>query len=109
MKFKEGDAVQIISREQSESDAKSRRYYDFMGGLTGKIQNIYSESEIAVQIDTEALNATTRALHAEATKRMRTKLIDSLSEEQKKALTKEELDFDTHYMLLVHSEDLQKA
>jgi hypothetical protein len=40
---------------------------------------------------------------------MRSKLLDGLSEIQKKELTKEELDFDVHFMLLIHGDDMEKA
>ena len=41
-------------------------------------------------------------------KRMLDTLNKNISEVQKKELTSEELEFDTHFMLLVHSEDLVK-
>ena len=40
---------------------------------------------------------------------MRAKFIENVSEVQRKELTKEELDFDTHFMLLIDSNDLEKV
>jgi ribosomal protein L21E len=97
MKYKEGDKVQIVAREVTDKDKKDRRYYSHMAGLTGTVQNIYSESELAVRIDTAGL-----------TKASKDTLNKNISEVQKKELTSEELEFDTHFMLLVHSEDLVK-
>lgn len=108
MKLREGDRVRIITREVTEEDKKTNRYYGHMAGLTGAVQNIYGEAEIAVQVDVTTLSKISRDVHKEATIRMRAKLNDSLSEVQRKELTKEELDFDTHFMLLVHSADLEK-
>jgi hypothetical protein len=40
---------------------------------------------------------------------MRQKFVENVSEVQRKELTKEELEFDTHFMLLLDSSDLEKA
>ena len=109
MKLREGDRVRIISRDVTEEDKKTNRYYKHMAGLTGSVQNIYGETEIAVNIDSESLSKISRDVHKEATLRMRAKLNDALSEVQRKELTKEELEFDTHFMLLCHSNDLEKV
>jgi ribosomal protein L21E len=109
MQFKEGDRVSIITREVTEKDQKDRRYFPFMGGLTGTVQNVYAESQVAVRVDESSLSKISLQAHTEATRRMREKLASSISEEQKKELTKEELEFNTHFMLLIHSDDLQQA
>jgi hypothetical protein len=109
MKLSEGDRVRIKTREVTEDDRKNIRYFDHMAGLTGSVQNIYSEKEIAVRIESEALSKPSRDVHKEATNRMRAKFIENVSEIQRKELTKEELDFDTHFMLLLDSADLEKA
>ncbi len=109
MKLSEGDRVRIKTREVTEEDRKTNRYFAHMAGLTGSVQNIYGEKEIAVQIEPESLSKASRDVHKEATNRMRTKFIENVSEVQRKELTKEELDFDTHFMLLVDSNDLEKV
>jgi copper chaperone CopZ len=109
MKLNEGDKVRIVTREVTPEDKKDFRYYTHMAGLTGTVQNIYGESEVAVRIDPETLNKVSRDVHKEGTQRMRAKFIQSVSEIQRKELTKEEIEFDTHFMLLCHSADLEKA
>lgn len=109
VKWKEGDKVRIIEREVTAEDRKSNRYFDHMQGLEGVIQNIYGPEEVAVKIDLSKLPATPTAVHKEAVKRMREKFLSNISEEQKGKLTSEELNFSAHYMLLVRSEDLEKA
>ena len=109
MKLSEGDRVRIKTREVTEDDRKNNRYFDHMAGLIGAVQNIYSEQEVAVRIDPESLSKASKDVHKEATQRMRTKFADNVSEVQRKELTKEELEFDTHFMLLVDSNDLEKA
>ncbi|MBI1334893.1 MAG: hypothetical protein JST12_04155 [Armatimonadetes bacterium] len=108
MKLREGDRVRIVTREVTEDDRKTNRYYGHMAGLTGSVANIYGDAEIAVQVDINTLTKVSQDVHREATVRMRAKLNDALSEVQRKELTKEELEFDTHFMLLCHSQDLEK-
>lgn len=108
MKLNEGDRVRFITREVTEEDRKTNRYYSHMAGLTGVVQNIYGTAEIAVRVDEESLSKASRDVHKEATRRMRAKFIENVSETQRKELTKEEIEFDTHFMLLGHSEDLEK-
>ena len=108
MKLSEGDRVRIKTREVTEDDRKTNRYFDHMAGLQGAVQNIYGEKEIAVQIDIDSLSKASKDVQKEATNRMRAKFVDNVSEIQRKELTKEELEFDTHFMLLVDSNDLEK-
>ncbi|MBN9501800.1 MAG: hypothetical protein BGO01_06325 [Armatimonadetes bacterium 55-13] len=105
--WKEGDRVRIKTRPVTEEDRKTNRYFDHMAGLVGTVQNIYSETEIAVKIDEGCMSPVTAEVQAEATRRMREKFIGSVSEEQRKQLTKEELEFNAHYVQLVVSADLE--
>ena len=107
--WKEGDRVRVVIREVSEEDRKKNRYFSHMAGLIGSVQQVYSENEIAVRIEPESLSSVSADVHTNATLRMRKKFLDPLSEEQKKILTKEELEFDAHYVLLVHGQDLEAA
>jgi hypothetical protein len=109
MKLSEGDRVRIKAREVTEDDRKNNRYFDHMAGLIGVVQNIYGEKEVAVQIDPDSLSKVSKDVHKEATNRMRQKFVENVSEVQRKELTKEELEFDTHFMLLLDSNDLEKA
>ena len=101
--------MKVVTREVTEDDRKSNRYYSHMGGLVGTVQNIYSDSEIAVKIDTEFMTRITADVQREATMRMREKFANNISEEQRKQLSKEELEFDAHYVQLIQSKDLEKA
>lgn len=108
-RFKEGDKVKVKKRPASPEDAALTFYYDHMAGLPGVIENYYSEQEIAVKIDLEALPDVAKRVHKDATKRMRQKFEDSISNEQRGQLTGEELKFTPHYVLLVRAQDLEKA
>ena len=108
-KWKEGDRVRVIVRPVTEEDRKKNRYFEHMSGLTGTVQNVYEGDVIAVRIDLETLSQVTADVHKRSTERMREKFLSQLGEEAKRALTKEELEFDTHFMQLVESSDLEKA
>jgi hypothetical protein len=107
-KWKEGDLVKVKSRPVTEEDRKKNRYFEHMAGLVGNVQNVYSEHEIAVQVDPSCLGPVTASVHATAVQRMRDRFLDDMSEVQKKLFTKEELEFDTHYVLLVQGSDLEQ-
>ena len=108
-RFKEGDRVRVVSRPTTPEESSETGYYDHMAGLTGRIENFYSDEEIAVGVDLECLGEVEGKLHRRAAKRMQDKFLDSISTEQRKQLTNEEIRFVPHYMLLVRGSDLEKA
>jgi hypothetical protein len=108
-RFKEGDKVRVVTRKATPEDSAVTGYYDHMAGLTGVIENYYSEQEIAVKVNLDDLPDVAKRVHKDATKRMRQKFEDSISNEQKGQLSSEELKFTPHYMLLVRAQDLEKA
>ncbi|MGC8785242.1 MAG: hypothetical protein ACP5RN_12765 [Armatimonadota bacterium] len=105
--FKEGDRVQIVSREQTNGDIKERSYYPYMGGLRGTIYRLYSDGRAAVQVDLDSLPEEVLTRHTEAQERMKNRWIESLSEEARSRLTPEEREFHLNYVLLVRVDDLQ--
>lgn len=105
--WKEGDRVRVVSRTVTAEDRKSGRYFEHMAGLVGTVQSVYSPDEVAVKVDPECLGEITSNVHATAVQRMRDKFLSSIGEEQKKTLTKEELAFNAHFVLLVRSTDLE--
>lgn len=79
-----------------------------MAGLVGTVQSVYADDQVAIQVDPASMSEVTSSVQKTATLRMREKFSNSISEEQRRSLTKEELEFDTHYVLLVQSTDLEK-
>lgn len=108
-KWKEGDRVKIVERPVTDEDRKKNRYYEHMAGLIGTVQNVYGPEEIAIKVDPESLTSVSAQVHKTSTQRMREKFLKETSEEQKKQLTPEEMNFNAHYMLLVRAEDLVSA
>ena len=109
VKWKEGDRVRVVLRKVTGSDRSSGRYFAHMAGLTGEVTNVYSPDEVAVKVDLESLPRIQGDVHAEAVRRMRTKFLEQLSEEAKSKLTREELAFSAHYMLLCREDDLERV
>lgn len=108
MALKEGDRVKIKTRKVTEEDTLSQMYYEHMQGLTGTVANYYSKNEVSINIDFDSLGKIPEDVHSVATKRMRKSFRKNSSEEQRKALTKEEIAFTPHYVLLVAESDLEK-
>jgi hypothetical protein len=105
----EGDRVKIVTRLVTEEDRKSHRYYSHLGGLEGTVVSVYSPEEVSVRIAIDSASAVTQEVQEETTRRLREKFVGSVSEEQKKLLTKEELDFEPNFVVLVAMKDLEKA
>lgn len=108
-KWTDGDRVQIVKRAPSMEDRLNNSYFEHMGGLTGIVQSVYSDTEVAVKIELGSLSKVSSEVHKEATRRLRAKFIESTSEEGRSRLSAEEKDFVPNYVLLVRGDDLQKA
>ncbi len=79
-----------------------------MANLRGVVANYFGEDEVAVQVDLDSLPKVAFEVQKASTLRMRAKFLDSVGEDQKKSLTKEELEFQPHYVVLVRSADLER-
>lgn len=108
-RWKEGDRVRVVTRTVTEDDRKNNRYFPHMAGLTGTVQNVYDGQLVAVRIDDAELGEVTQEVHRRAVERMREKFFGQIGEEAKKVLTKEELEFNAHFMQLVGASDLEKV
>lgn len=108
-KVKEGDRVRIATREQTEDDIKSVSYFPHYAGMTGTILKVYNPKEVSVEIETDSLTREMRKRHDEVRDQMKTKWLDGLSEEGRSKLTEREKDFMLRYVVLVTSDDLEKA
>ena len=107
--WKAGDRVKIVERAATKEDKSTSSYFTYLGGLTGTVQSFYNKDEVAVCIDRDSFSPMVANTHKVAVKRMRAKFLDSLSDEQRRKLSREERQFDANYVVLVHSEDLTKG
>ncbi len=99
--------MRVVSRTVTEEDRKTNRYFEHMGGLVGSIQNVYENGEVSIHVDLSILGKVSKDVHSMATERMRNKFSDNVTEEQRKALTKEEMEFTPHYVLLLKNQDVE--
>ncbi len=102
----EGDKVSLADREVTKDDAKSGLFYTYFRGLSGVIQKIYSDGLAVVEITPETLPEMVQQRHAGVQEQMRSKWMDSLSEEAKNRLTEPEKNFRIRYNVLVAQTDL---
>ena len=107
--WKEGDRVRVIRRAVTDEDRRKSRYFEHMADLTGTVQQAYNAEEVAIRVDPDSMTSVTSDVVRTATLRMREKFVSGVSEEQRKQLTKEEMDFDANYVLLVRAADLEKV
>ena len=106
--WREGDRVRIVTRPVTDDDRKANRYFEHMAGLAGTVQNIYAPDQVAIKVDPATLSKTTADVRKVATERMREKFLNNVSDEQRKQLTSEELNFEANFVLLVRGEDLER-
>lgn len=107
--WKPGDRVKVISRKQTEADRETNQYFPHMAHLTGTVAQVFSKDEVAVRVDEDAMPKLLADVHTEAVRRMRAKFIESLGEEQRRKLSKEERQFSANFVLLLRSADLEKG
>ena len=108
-KVKEGDHVRVTATKSTDAKDLSEKLFPHLVGLQGQVSNRYNDAEIAVKVDLASLSPEMRKVHTEATNRLRAKFLENVGEEAKKQLTKEELEFTPHYVLLVGEADLEKT
>jgi hypothetical protein len=105
--WKEGDRARVVKRPVTDEDRKKNRYFDHMAGLVGTIQNVYPTHDVALNVDLPSMTPVSAEVHTMATQRMRDRFAKDTSEEQKKQLTKEDLEFTANYVVLVQVSDLE--
>lgn len=105
-KFKEGNLVQVKSREATAEEAKNGRYAPYLGNATGSVLKAYSAQEVAVKIDLNSLDTAVQERHQKQQEAMQQKWLDSLSEEARNRLTAEEKTLRLNYVVLLAESDL---
>lgn len=108
MKFKIGDSVKIIEREQTSADVKNGTFYPFYCGLYGTVDRIYDE-EVCILVDHSSLSKGMLDRHLDIQEAMKKKWLDGLSNEARNRLTSDEKRFNLSYTLLVQAADLEAA
>jgi len=105
-KYKEGDRVAVVAREQTAADIKSGMYYPHYANLHGTILKVYGD-EVSVLIDRDVLPAEILKRHEESEKHERQRYLDRLSEDARSKAGQREKNFSLNYPLLVSVQDLK--
>ncbi len=108
MKFKEGDYVRVVEREQTPADVKSGLYYPFFAGLSGTVDRIY-DTEVCIKVDLDTLPKDVLKRHLSIQDSIKRKWLAGLSGEARNRLTGDDRKFDLSYTLLVQESDLEAA
>lgn len=105
--WKTGDRVRIIEREQTAKDIKEQTYFPHFAGLVGDVVKVYGPEEVCVEIVRDSLPASNAQRHAEIEKRLKDRLMDSLSQDARSRLSEKEQQFTLRYTILVSGSDLE--
>lgn len=108
-KWKQGDRVKVVSRTVTEEDRKNNTYFEHMAGLIGKVEYLYDHGLVSVKVEPASLSKVSTEVHKEASIRMRGRLNEAVSEEGRKMLTSDELNFPVNFNILVSGDDLESA
>lgn len=107
MSFKIEDKVIIKTREATEEDMESQLYYNFFGGLKGKIVKMPEEGNYVVEIDQTTLPVKILKRHREIEELEKKRWLSGLAEETKRNLTAEQKQYHLAYTLYVNEKDLE--
>lgn len=99
--FQPLDRVQVIDREPTPEENKKRIFYNHLRGLSGTVRRVYAEEEeIWVEVDPETLPEDVRRRHQETESQMRSKWLDSISDDARRKLGDAEKQFSLRYSIL---------
>lgn len=101
-----GDRVEIQTRDLTAEDEKNGLYYSYFGGLTGKVDSVYDDGTVCVDVDLESLSQDARERHLAMQEGERKKWLDGLSGEARNRLAPEQKQLKLSYKILVSKNDV---
>ena len=107
MAVKAGDTIRVATRELTPEDTKSGLYYSYFGALTGKVDRVYPDGSICVDVDLDSLSEETRTRHVAMQEAERKRWLEGLSDEVRNRLTAEQKQLKMSYRILVSKQDLE--
>ena len=108
-KWKAGDRVRVVTREQSAKDVRENTYFPHLAGLEGTVTKVYSPEEVCVAIDRDTLPEDNATRHGEIETRLQERWLDSISQEARSNLSAEEQQFRLNYTVLINEADLEST
>jgi hypothetical protein len=103
---KVGDRVRIADRDLSLADMKSGLFYGYFRNLTGKIERLYDDDTVCIDVDIESLPQEIADRHVEMQNAARDKWIAGLSQEQRGRLSEQDKQFKMSYKVVVAAADV---
>ncbi|MCX6344237.1 MAG: hypothetical protein NT018_04090 [Armatimonadetes bacterium] len=105
--LKTGNGVMIKTREVTPEDIKSGLYFLYFGGLVGKVDRIYDDGSVCIEVDIDSLSKEARSRHLAMQEAERRRWLENLSGEARNRLTPEQRQLRISYKLLVSKKDLE--
>lgn len=105
--FKAGDRVKIVNREVNIEDTKTGLYYAYFGDLTGKVDRVYDDGSVCVDIDIDALSRDAQERHFAIQEIEQKRWLENLSGEVRSRLTEEQRKLKMSYKILVNIKDVE--
>ncbi len=107
--IKAGERVKIVDRDMTLADTKSGLYYDYFRNLTGKVQYIYDDKTVCVNIELDSLPEDIRTRHLEVQESTTKRWLESISQEQRDKLSEANKRLTLAYNVLVSESDLEPS
>ena len=104
--LKKGDTVRIADRDQTPDDTQSGLFYNHYRTLAGIVDTVYPSGEVVVDVNPVTLTAEVKQRLIDMQEAMRSKWLDSLSEEARGRLSPAEQQFQLKYAILVNASDV---
>ena len=105
--LKPGDQVWIVEREPTPDDEKNGLYYAYFANLAGKVDRVYDEGTVCVDVNIDSLPENVRRRHEATERAAKARWLDGLSGEARNRLTEDEKQFTLSYKVLVSAKDLK--
>ncbi len=90
-------------------EIESSTFFPHYGGLEGEVTRLFDNGEVAIRINRDLLPEGISKMHKHIEGRIKTKFMDSLSEEGRKRLTPEEKAINLSFQVLVKVDDVEGA
>ena len=104
--LKSGDSVVVVERDPTAEDVKNGFYYAHFGNLVGKVDRVYDDGMVCVDVNIDALPDGIRRRHETTQNAAKARWLDGLSGEARSRLTEDEKQFNLSYKILVSSKDV---
>jgi len=106
--IKAGDKVRVVKRSVAAEDVRSGLYYQYFGGLTGKVDRLYDDQSACIEVDLESLDEPARESHLAMQEGERTRWVESIAQEARSRLSPEQQKLRMSYKILVSKKDLEE-